>query len=49
MPEETTLAVAQMGATQDVAHNLVHVVDVLAGAATQGVGLLILPECVLSG
>lgn len=49
MPEQTTLAVAQMGATQDVAHNLAHVVDVLAGAATQGVDLLILPECVLSG
>jgi predicted amidohydrolase len=44
-----TMAVVQMGATQDVGHNLKAVLAMLAETAQQNVQLAVLPECVLSG
>jgi predicted amidohydrolase len=47
--DQVKLAVAQMGAGQEVAGNLASVVRVLRDAAAQAVDLVVLPECVLSG
>jgi len=47
--DQVKLAVAQMGATQNVAENLVRVLSVLDEAATQDVDVVVLPECVMSG
>jgi predicted amidohydrolase len=47
--DQVKLAVAQMGASQDVAGNLASVVRVLRDAASQAVDVVVLPECVLSG
>jgi 5-aminopentanamidase len=43
------LAVAQMGATQDVAENLTRIIGILDDAATEDVDIVVLPECVVSG
>jgi len=49
LPDKWSLAVVQMGATQDVRHNLGAILAMLAEAARQNVQLAVLPECVLSG
>ena len=49
MLDKLTLAVAQMGATQDVQQNLAAVLAMLGEAGRREVQLVVLPECILSG
>lgn len=44
-----TVAVAQIGATQDLAANAARIKDTVRNAAQAGADLVVLPECILSG
>ncbi|MDB5862046.1 MAG: Carbon-nitrogen hydrolase, partial [Ramlibacter sp.] len=47
--QHVVVSAGQMGASQDVAENVLRVLAMLEAAAADGVQLLVLPECVLSG
>jgi predicted amidohydrolase len=47
--QHVVVSAGQMGASQDVPDNLRRILDVQDAAAADGVELLVLPECVLSG